>query len=270
MSVDAGLLGLQGRCGIIMGVANEQSIAWGCARVADALGAKLVLSCVNEKAEAVVRPLADRLDAPLIRCDVERDGDLRNLVDASVRHLGRLDFALHAIAWAPLAELHGRVADTSHQGFSRAMRVSCHSFAELARCCEPHMTEGGSLITMSYLGSGEAVPNYGLMGPVKAALESVVRYLAVELGPRGVRVHAVSPGPIPTRAASGINAFDELMAQAQAEAPLGRLVTLEEIGALAAFLATPGAAGMTGQTIYVDAGYHAVRGAAGQGRVVAG
>ena len=164
----------------------------------------------------------------------------------------------HSIAWAPLAELHGAVIDTSSAGFARAMEISCHSFATLSKLCAPHMRHGGSMITMSYLGSQEAVPHYGMMGPIKAALESLVRYMAVELGPQNIRVHAVSPGPIATRAASGIEAFDGLMAHERAKAPLGRLVTLEEIARLCAFLCSEAASGMTGQTIYVDAGSHIV------------
>jgi enoyl-[acyl-carrier protein] reductase I len=165
---------------------------------------------------------------------------------------------IHSIAWAQLDDLHGRVIDSSSSGFARAMEVSCHSFATLAKLCAPHITNGGSMVTMSYLGADQAVPHYGLMGPVKAALESLVRYMALELGPQGVRVYAVSPGPILTRAASGIEAFDALMQNNIAKAPLGRLVTPEEIANLSTFLRTDAASGMTGQTIYVDAGSHAV------------
>jgi enoyl-[acyl-carrier protein] reductase I len=169
-----------------------------------------------------------------------------------------LDFVIYSIAWAPLQDLHGRVIDSSSTGFARAMDVSCHSFAALAKLCAPHMNQGGSMVTMTYQGADEAVPHYGLMGPVKAALESLVRYMAQELGSQGIRVHAVSPGPIPTRAASGIEAFDVLMQNNIAKAPLGRLVSLEEIANLSTFLCTDAASGMTGQTIYVDAGSHAV------------
>jgi len=252
---------LQGRRGLILGVANEHSIAWGCARRAHAAGARLVISCLNDKAATFVAPLAAQIDARLVVCDVEQPGALAHLVDEAAGHLGGLDFAVHSIAWAPLADLHGRVVDSSPEGFARAMRVSCHSFAELAHLCEPHFAEGGTLVTMSYLGSEEAVPHYGLMGPVKAALESLVRYLALELGPSGIRVHAVSPGPVPTRAASGLPEFDRLMQQAAEIAPLRRLVLLDEIGDCCAFLVGPGATGMTGQTLYVDGGVHAVRGA---------
>ena len=249
---------LAGKKGLIIGLANAHSIAYGCAQQARTQGADLVLSCLNDKARSYVQADADALQAPLVNCNVEETGDLQALVEQAVAHHGHLDFVVHSIAWAPLDELHGTVTDSTGAGFARAMQVSCHSLAELARLCAPHMSKGGSIITMSYQGASHAIGHYGLMGPVKAALESLVRYLAVDLGPKGIRVHAVSPGPIPTRAASGIAEFDVLMAQAQAKSPLQRLVTLDEIGALCAFLCSPGASGMTGQTIFVDAGCHAV------------
>ena len=249
---------LAGKKGLILGLANENSIAWGCARLARQMGAELVASCLNDKARRFVEPLTAPVGIDLVSCNVEQPGEIEALVAHAAQRLGRLDFVVHSIAWAPLEDLHGLVLDSSAEGFSRAMEVSCHSFARLARLCVPHMQEGGSLLSMSYLGAEEAVPHYGLMGPVKAALESMVRYLALELGPRRVRVHAVSPGPILTRAASGIAHFDSLMANAQRKAPLGRLVTLEEIANLCTFLCSDAASGMTGQTIYVDAGCHAV------------
>lgn len=249
---------LAGKKGLVVGVANEHSIAWGCARVAHALGARLVLSCVNDRSLPWVSPLAAAIGAPLFCCDVSEEGALERLAGHAVAAIGPLDFVVHSLAWAPQDDLRGRVVDSSAAGFLQAMDISCHSFARLARVCEPHMSGGGSLVTMSYLGAEAAVNHYGIMGPAKAALESMVRYLAVELGPKAIRVHAVSPGPVPTRAASGLAEFDSLMAQASARAPLGRLVTLDEIGALAAFLASEAASGMTGQTIFVDAGYHIV------------
>ena len=249
---------LHGKKGLVIGLANEHSIAWGCTRMAQAQGAQVVATCLNDKARAHVAPLTEPLGIPLLNCDVEQPEALADTVAGAVEALGGLDFVVHAIAWAPLQDLHGRVIDSSSLGFKRAMDISAHSFAELAHCCAPHMSEGGSMVTMSYLGADEAVPHYGLMGPVKAALESLVRYMAVELGPQGIRVHAVSPGPILTRAASGIEGFDELMRHDQAKAPLQRLVTLDEIAALTCFLLSDAASGMTGQTIYVDAGVHAV------------
>ena len=249
---------LGGKKGLIVGLANEHSIAYGCAREACLQGADLVTSCLNEKAFRFVEPLTQELKIPLYACDVEKPGELESLVERAAKDLGSFDFVVHSIAWAPLEDLHSEVTRTSSVGFARAMEVSCHSFARLAQLCVPHMRHGGSFVTMSYLGAAEAVPHYGLMGPVKAALESLVRYMALELGPQGIRVHAVSPGPILTRAASGIEAFDGLMSHAKHKAPLGRLVTLEEIARLSAFLCSDASSGMTGQTIYVDAGCHAV------------
>ena len=249
---------LKGKKGLILGLANDHSIAWGCARQAHAMGAEVVASCLNDKARAYVEPLTQPLGIDLQSCNIEVPEEIEKLVAYAIAKLGRLDFVIHSIAWAPLQDLHGRVVDSSKDGFARAMDVSCHSFASVAKLCEPHMTNGGCLLTMSYLGADEAVPHYGLMGPVKAALESLVRYMALELGPKGIRVHAVSPGPILTRAASGIEAFDTLMQNNIAKAPLGRLVTLEEIANLSTFLCTDAASGMTGQTIFVDAGTHAV------------
>jgi enoyl-[acyl-carrier protein] reductase I len=247
-----------GKRGLIFGLANEHSIAWGCARLARALGAQVVATCLNDKAKTFVEPLTDPMGIDLEVCDVENPEALQNLVAQAAQRLGSFDFVVHSIAWAPLQDLHGRVIDSSSTGFSRAMEVSCHSFAAIAKLCAPYMTQGGAMVTMSYLGSDEAVPHYGLMGPVKAALESLVRYMALELGPQGIRVHAVSPGPIPTRAASGIEEFDALMLANQTKAPLRRLVSLDEIANLAMFLCSDKASGMTGQTIFVDAGYHAV------------
>ena len=249
---------LAGKKGLILGIANDSSIAFGCARLARRMGAEVVASCQGEKARGFVEPHTRPLGIELINCDVQVPGDLEAALAHTAGKLGTLDFVIHSIAWAPLADLHGEVTDSSREGFARAMDISCHSFARLARLCVPHMPAGGSLLAMSYLGSNEAVPNYGLMGPVKAALESMVRYLAMELGPGNIRVHAVSPGPILTRAGSGIADFETLMASARAKAPLRRLVTLDEIAQLSAFLCMEAASGMSGQTIYVDGGVHAV------------
>ena len=248
---------LQGKKGLVVGIANEQSIAWGCARAFHATGADLAITWLNDKARPHVQPLAERLEAGIqMPLDVEQPGQLEAVFDAIRAQWGRLDFVLHSIAFAPAADLHGRVIDCSREGFARAMDVSCHSFMRMARLAEPLMPQGGSLLTMSYLGAGEVIDNYGLMGPVKAALESSVRYMATELGPRGIRVNAVSPGPLATRAASGIAQFDQLMADAVQRAPLGRLVDIDDVGALCAFLASDAARSITGGTLYVDAGVH--------------
>ena len=258
MTTDTHSFSLAGKKGLVLGLANEHSIAWGCALLARQQGAEVVASCLNEKARPFVEALTNSAGIDLKACNVEQPGELQALVDHAVARMGRLDFVVHSIAWAPLEDLHGQVIDSTSTGFARAMDVSCHSFATLAKLCAPHMPEGGSLLTMTYLGADEAVPHYGLMGPVKAALESLVRYMAMELGAQRIRVHAVSPGPILTRAASGIRAFDELMENAIRKAPLGRLVTLDEIAKLCTFLCTDASSGMTGQTIFVDAGCHAV------------
>ena len=248
---------LQGKRGLIVGIANEHSIAWGAARALREAGAELAVTWFNDKARPHVEPLAERLGADIrLPLDVEQPGQLEAVFDAIAAQWGQLDFVLHSIAFAPKDDLHGRVTDTSRDGFMRAMDISCHSFVRMARLSEPLMKEGGSLITMSYLGADEVIANYGLMGPVKAALESAVRYLACELGPAGIRVNAVSPGPMATRAASGIAGFDALMADAAARAPLRRLADIDDVGALCAFLASNAARSITGGTLYVDAGYN--------------
>ena len=248
---------LRGKKGLIVGIANEDSIAWGCARAFRAAGAELAVTWLNESARPYVEPLAEQLQAPIqMPLDVEQDGQMEAVFDALGARWERLDFVLHSIAFAPAADLHGRVADSSREGFARAMDISCHSLARMARLAEPLMQGGGSLLTMSYLGAEEVIDNYGLMGPVKAALESTVRYLAAELGPQGIRVNAVSPGPLATRAASGIQHFDQLLADAAERAPLRRLVSIEDVGALCTFMASDASRSMTGSTLYVDAGFH--------------
>lgn len=254
----APLFSLAGKKGLILGGANDRSIAWGCTKLFRELGADVVATCLNEKARKYVQPLTDAVGVDLLNCDVEEPGQLEAAVAHAVDKFGQIDFLIHSIAWAPLADLHGQVVDSSRDGFARAMSVSCHSFAEVAKLCAPHMPAGGSMLSMTSLGSGEVVPNYGVMGPVKAALESLVRYMAMELGPQNIRVHAVSPGPILTRAASGIAEFDQLLSINRDKAPLKRLVTLEEIAQLSAFLCMDAACGMSGQTIYVDGGVHAM------------
>lgn len=248
---------LSGRKGLVVGIANENSIAWGCARVLRELGAEVAVTWLNEKARPHVEPLAQALEAPIaMPLDVEKPGQMEAVFAAIDEKWGRLDFALHSIAYAPAQDLRGRVADTSREGFARAMDISCHSFVRMARLAEPLMDRGGALLTMSFLGAAQVVPHYGVMGPVKSALESSVRYLAAELGPRGIRVNAVSPGPIPTRAASGIPGFDVLAAEARERAPMQRAITLENVGTLSAFLVSDAGQSITGDTLYVDNGLH--------------
>jgi len=250
---------LSGKKGLVLGIANEHSIAYGCAEAFRALGADLAITYLNEKAKRFVEPLANELGAPIfLPCDVREPGQLEAVFAAMDRTWGRLDFALHAIAFAPKDDLHGRLTDCSLDGFLLAMDISCHSFLRMVRLAEPLMHDGGTLFAMSYYGAEKVIEHYNVMGPVKAALESAVRYLAYELGPRGIRVHAISPGPVMTRAASGIDHFDELMETAAQRAPERHLVSIEDIGATTAFLATDYAKLLTGDTVYVDGGYHIV------------
>lgn len=245
--------------GLVLGIANDHSLAYGCAKAFRAAGAELAITYLNARAEQHVRPLGEALECPIILpCDVERPGELEAVFEAVRERWGTLDFALHSIAYAPGDDLQGRVTDCSREGFLRAMDISCHSFIRMAKLAEPLMKNGGCLLTMSYFGAEEVVRHYNLMGPVKAALESAARYLAAELGPSGIRVHPVSSGPVRTRAASGLAEFDKLLDQAAARAPLKRLVTIEDVGATAAFLVSDAGAAITGCTVYVDAGYHVV------------
>jgi enoyl-[acyl-carrier protein] reductase I len=253
------MFNLHGKKGLVVGVANNHSIAYGCAKAFDLCGADLAITYLNEKAEPHVRPLAEMLGAEIIMpLDVEQDGQLETVFAAIAAKWGKLDFLLHSIAFAPMHDLHGRVTDSSREGFLRAMDISCHSFVRMAKLAEPLMQEGGCLLTMSYMGADEVIDHYGIMGPVKAALQSVSRYLAAELGPQGIRVHAISPGPLATRAASGIKDFDKLMESAIERAPLHTLVSIEDVGALSAFLASDVARTLTGGTIHIDGGYHIV------------
>jgi enoyl-[acyl-carrier protein] reductase I len=243
--------------GLIIGLANDQSLAWGCAAALKAAGAELAVTYQNEKARPHVAPLAEAVGASIVQpLDMRDAGQAAALFETIGERWGRLDFLLHSIAFAPKADLHGRVTDSSPEGFATAMDISCHSLIRLAKHAEPLMTQGGSILTMSFYGAEKVVPGYGIMGPVKAALEASVRYLAVELGPKGIRVNALSTGPVKTRAASGLTHFDALMEKAAARAPLHQLVTIEQIGEAAAFLLSDKARYISGQTIYVDAGYN--------------
>lgn len=250
---------LSGKKGLIVGIANEHSLAYGCARHFRAAGAELAITYLNARAEPFVRPLADALQSTIFMpCDVTVPGQLEAVYERIAKRWGRLDFAQHSIAYARKEDLSGRITDCSAEGFALAMQVSVHSFLRMAKLSEPLMTAGGSLLAMSYYGADKAIAHYNVMGPVKAALEATVRYMAVELGPAGIRVNALSPGPVKTRAASGIDHFDALLERAVREAPERRLVTLDDVGAYAAFLVRDGARAITGNVAYVDAGYHVV------------
>lgn len=246
---------LHGKRALVLGIANERSIAYGCARIFRQLGADLAVTYLNEKARPYVEPLARELGAQIIApCDVAQNGELEAVFKQIQETWGSLDIALHSIAFAPKEDLQGRLIDSSSEGFKIAMDVSCHSFIRMARLAEPLMPDGGTLLAMSYHGANKVVPNYNLMGPVKAALESAVRYLAFELGEKHIRVHAVSPGPLKTRAASGLKDFDVLLSEAIERSPIGELVDIDDVGLTAAYLTTPFARRLTGTTTYVDGG----------------
>lgn len=252
-------LPLAGKRGLVTGIANADSIAWGCAKAFRAMGAELAVTYLNDKARPHVAPLARQVDASLLMpLDLLREGELEAVFERITAEWGGLDFVLHSIAFAPRDDLHGRVTDCSRAGFLTAMDVSCWSFIRMAKLAEPLMPGGGALFCMSYYGSQMVVEHYNMMGPVKAALESATRYLAAELGPQGIRVHAISPGPLKTRAASGIAEFDALLDRAQAKAPARSLVSIDDIGEATAWLATDAARRMTGQTLYIDGGYHII------------
>ena len=250
---------LKGSKALVTGIANDQSIAWGCAKAFRAFGADLAVTYLNDKAKAYVEPLAKEVDASIFMpLDVQAAGQLEAVFARIEREWGKLDICLHSIAFAPKQDLQGRVVDCSKEGFLLAMDVSCWSFIRMAKLAEPLMKGGGTLFTMTYYGSQMVVENYNLMGPVKAALESATRYLAAELGPKGIRVHAISPGPLKTRAASGITEFETLLQKAQAKAPARSLVSIDDVGVAVAFLATNAAKLITGETLYIDGGYHII------------
>jgi enoyl-[acyl-carrier protein] reductase I len=242
---------------LVVGVANEHSIAWGCAKAFRELGAELAITYLNDKARPFVEPLARELEAPLfLPLDVSAPGELESVFAAIETKWGALDILVHSIAWAPKDDLQGGLLACSAEGFAKAIDISCHSFIRMARLAAPLMKNGGTMFAMSYYGANRVVPNYNVMGPVKAALEASCRYLAYELGHQRIRVHAMSPGPLKTRAASGLKDFDLLLAEAAGKAPLGELVDIMDVGFACAYLATPYARRISGETVYVDGGVH--------------
>lgn len=253
------MFSLVGRKALIVGVANDQSIAWGCAKALKEQGADLAITYLNERAEPHVRPLAERLGAEIIApLDVRDARQTAALFEVIGSKWGKVDTLLHSIAFCPKEDLHGRVIDCSAEGFGLAMDISVHSFLRLIRQCEPLMPHGGTCMTVSFYGSEKVVDHYNIMGPVKAALEAVTRYAAAELGSKGISVHALSPGPLRTRAASGIDHFDRMLAEAAARAPTHQLASIEDVGACAAFLASPEAANLTGGIHQIDGGFSIV------------
>ena len=250
---------LEGKKGLIVGIANDQSIAWGCAKAFRALGAELAVTYLNDKAKKYVEPLAKIVEAPIVMpLDVRKDGEMERVFDRIAKEWGNIDFVVHSIAFSPKDTLQGRVVDAPRDGFLATMDVSCWTFLRMAHLAEPLMRKGGTLFTMTYYGSQMVVKNYNIMGVAKAALESAVRYMAAELGPKGIRVHAISPGPLATRAASGIPEFDALLAKAERKSPARELVSIDDVGVATAFLAHDAARLITGQILYIDGGYHAV------------
>ncbi len=250
---------LDGKKGLIVGIANESSIAWGCAKAFRAFGAEVAVTYLNDKARKYVEPLARELESPIVMpLDVNAPGQMEAVFETIAKKWGGLDFVVHSIAFSPKDALQGRVVDVQRDGFLATMDVSCWTFIRMAHLAEPLMRRGGTLFTMTYYGSQRVVKNYNIMGVAKAALESAVRYLAAELGPKGIRVHAISPGPLATRAASGIPEFDALLDKARAKAPARRLVSIDDVGAATAFLAHDAARLITGETLYIDGGYHII------------
>jgi len=246
---------LKGKKALVAGIANEHSIAYGCASAFRDLGADLAITYLNEKSKQYVEPLAKKLAADLfLPLDVSSPGELEAVFRQLASRWGRLDILVHSIAWAPKDDLQGGLLDCTAEGFSRAMDISCHSFIRMAKLAAPLMKEGGTLFAMSYLGAERVVPNYNVMGPVKAALEAACRYLAYELGAKGIRVHPISPGPLKTRAASGLKDFDLMLNEAMKKAPVGELVDINDVGYACAYLATPYARRITGDTVHVDGG----------------
>lgn len=250
---------LTGHKALVVGIANDQSIAYGCARAFRDAGAELAVTWLNDKARPHVEPLADALEAPIkAPLNVAKAGQLEAVFEEIDRKWGKLDILVHSIAFAPIEDLQGGLLDCSAEGFAKAMDISCHSFIRMARLAAPLMKDGGTMFAMSYYGANRVVPNYNVMGPVKAALEAACRYLAYELGPRGIRVHAISPGPLKTRAASGLKDFELLLNEAARKAPLGEIVDIMDVGYACAYLATPFAHRITGGTVYVDGGTNIV------------
>jgi len=246
---------LSGKKALVVGIANDQSIAYGCAKAFQELGADLAITYLNEKSKQYVEPLATALGADIFMpLDVSQPGELEALFAQIEKQWGQLDILVHSIAFAPKEDLQGGLLNCSAEGFAIAMDVSCHSFVRMAKLATPLMKEGGSMFAMSYHGANEVAPNYNVMGPVKAALEACCRYLAYELGGKGIRVHAISPGPLKTRAASGLKDFDLLLAEVEQRAPIGELVDIMDVGFTCAYLATPYARRLSGETLYVDGG----------------
>jgi len=251
---------MSGKKGLIMGLANDHSIAWGIARALNEQGAQLAISYQNEALEKRVKPLADQLDNQplLIKCDVSDTASVEACFKELGEKWGKIDFVVHAIAFSDKDQLKGRTIDTTLDNFLNTMHISCYSFIEACRCASPIMNEGGAIVTLTYLGAERVLPNYNIMGVAKAALEASVRYAAVDLGRQGVRVNAISAGPIKTLAASGIGDFRKILRWNELNAPLLRNVTQEEVGKAALALLSPLGEAITGEVVHVDNGYNKI------------
>ena len=250
---------MAGKKGLIMGVANDRSIAWGIAKAAHAQGAELAFTYQGEALKKRVEPLAESLGSDTVfPCDVTNLNSVDALFDNLREKWGKLDFVLHAIAYSDKDELKGRYVDTSPENFSKSMMISCYSFTAICQRAAPMMTEGGSLLTLTYLGGERVVPHYNVMGVAKAALEASVRYLAEDLGSDGIRVNALSAGPMKTLASSGIGDFRYILKWNEFNSPLRRNVTLDDVGGSGLYLLSDLSGGVTGETHHVDCGYHIV------------
>ena len=251
---------MSGKKGLVMGLANDKSIAWGICQALNAQGAQLAISYHNEVLEKRVAPLAAQLDNEplLIKCDVSDSASVEACFKELGEKWGKIDFVVHAIAFSDKNELKGRTIDTTLANFTNTMHISCYSFIEACRCASPIMNEGGSILTLTYLGAERVLPNYNIMGVAKAALEAAVRFAAVDMGRQNVRVNAISAGPIKTLAASGIGDFRKILHWNELNAPLRRNVTQDEVGNMALALLSPLGTAVTGEVLHVDAGYHIV------------
>jgi enoyl-[acyl-carrier protein] reductase I len=248
---------LDGKYALVWGVANRRSIGWGAARALAREGATIALTYENERVEKMVRECADQVPGTsTIQADVNDDAQIRSVYEHLKAEWPRLDVVVHSIAWAPRADMEGRFADTSRDGFLAALGVSAYSLIPITRYAAPLMTEGGSVMTMTYIASERVFPNYNVMGIAKAALEASVRYLAADLGPQGVRVNAISPGPISTLAARGVPGFSGFAKASTERSPLRRPTDIEQVGDTAIFLASNLSRGVTGDVLFVDQGYH--------------
>ncbi len=250
---------LLGKKALIVGIANNDSIAYGCARMLKAAGAEVAITYLNDKAKSFIDPIAAELKPSIYtHCDVTNHEHLVDLFAEISKTWGQIDIVIHSIAFAPKQDLQGQLVACSKEGFLLAMDISCHSFIRMANLAKPLMKDGGALFAMSFYGAEKVVEHYNLMGPVKAALEASVRYMAAELGPHNIRVIAISPGPLKTRAASGLEKFDNLIQQAKEKSPLQSQPDINDVGAMVTFLASHYAKNITGDTIYIDSGHHII------------